>query len=533
MNGPAVALLLLLAGAAMRITAASRPGLWGDEIFSLAMATGHSLEHPAAEADPARGDFVEPPGAQSPGAFRRYAEQETPAAGAGRIVRAVLLSDTNPPLYYLLLDPWTRVFGTGDAALRFFSVWWSLLALPLLWLLGRDLGGVSAAWPACVLFAWSPVALYYSAEGRMYSLLWFFALSLGWLTLRLAGPDARPAHSALWLLAGAAGFLTHYFFAFVWLASTAWLWLRVPGVRRRLVAVLGAATLLIVSPWYLQVPASLARWRVSGAWLNGELSWPGALGHPLALAGGLLSGSSYLGGWEYAGWVVTAVLLAGVAGLVRRGAVREMFTGPVLLLWAWLAAACLGPLVFDLLRHTTTSEVPRYVLAALPAAILLAALLLSRLPAVPQVMLLGALLLAWLPGARRAAWPAVPRPSQPYRQVDARLLAWAAPGDLILVSSTPSGVVGVARYLDRDVPMASWVPQLETRPVEPDLRRLLAGRRRVALVKITHLGDPAPAEPWLAAHARRLGRDGFRRSGAEVSYYAPAQGDVFFPQTGD
>ena len=34
--------------------------LWVDELFSLAIATGHSLEHPAAAAKPALGDFVEP-----------------------------------------------------------------------------------------------------------------------------------------------------------------------------------------------------------------------------------------------------------------------------------------------------------------------------------------------------------------------------------------------------------------------------------------------------------------------------------------
>jgi hypothetical protein len=299
------------------------------------------------------------------------------------------------------------------------------------------------------------------------------------------------------------------------------------------VAGLAAATLVIVLPWYLQVPASLARWRVSGGWLAGELSWPGALAHPVVLAGGLLSGRSYLGGWAYADWAVAAALLVAAAALVRRGVLQEVFAGRVLLLWAWLAAASLGPLVFDLLRHTTTSAVPRYALAALPAAMLLAALVLVRLPTGPRLMLLGGILLAWLPGVRRAAWPAVPRPSQPYRQVDARLLGWAGPGDLVLVSSTPSGVVGVARYLDRPVPMVSWVPQLNTRQVESDLRHLLAGRRRVALVKISHLGDPAPAEPWLEAHARRLGRDTFRHSGAEVAYFVPAQGEVFFPETAD
>ena len=68
--------LMLLLGAALllRVMLALRPGLWGDEIFSLAMATGHSLEHPAAEADPALGDFVQPAGVEPSSTYRRYVE---------------------------------------------------------------------------------------------------------------------------------------------------------------------------------------------------------------------------------------------------------------------------------------------------------------------------------------------------------------------------------------------------------------------------------------------------------------------------
>ena len=46
--------------ALLRIDISYRSGLRPDELFSLAMATGHSLEHPAVEANPSLGDFVEP-----------------------------------------------------------------------------------------------------------------------------------------------------------------------------------------------------------------------------------------------------------------------------------------------------------------------------------------------------------------------------------------------------------------------------------------------------------------------------------------
>ena len=523
-----VVLALVLLAVLLRITAASRPGLWADEIFSLAMATGHSLEHPAAEANPALGDFVEPREAQSPAVFRRYAEHEERPVGVRRVIRAVLLSDTSPPLYYVLLNSWTRMFGTGDAALRLFSVWWAVLSLPLLWLLGREVGGSRVAWSACVLFSFSPVAIFYSVEGRMYSLLWFLGLSLAWLTLRLSTHGGRRWLPTLWVLTGVAGLLTHYFFAFGWLACLAWLWLG-GRVSRRHLAVLTGLTLLAVLPWFLEVPGSMARWRVTGGWLNGELHWPRALGQPFVLAGSLLSGRSYLGGSRWADRLAIGLFLVLALELVRRGVARRMFSDRVFLLWGWLGAACTGPLVFDLLQHTTTTNIPRYVLPGLPAAMLLAAVALSQLPPRIHVVVLAVVLLAWLPGSRAAVAARSPRPWEPYPELSARLEAWARPGDLVVVRSIPSGVVGVARYLKRDIPLAAWVAQLGVRQVPDDGELLLRGRRRVAVARIHQLGGPGPLEDWLGTHARLLGRETFRSSRAEVLYFGPLQGDSLFP----
>ena len=160
-------LAIFAAAALVRVGLVERHSLWADEVFSLAIATGHSLEHPAATADPALGDFVEPEGPVYAEEFKRYLAHENPPASPARVVRAVFLSDTNPPLYYLLLYGWTLVTGTSDAALRLFSTAWSLACLPLLAGVARRTGGGRAVLPSCILFALSPLAVYYSAEGRM------------------------------------------------------------------------------------------------------------------------------------------------------------------------------------------------------------------------------------------------------------------------------------------------------------------------------------------------------------------------------
>ena len=69
-------LLIFAFCALIRIGLVERHGLWVDEFFSLAMATGHSLEHPADRADPALGDYVEAPRALPPAAYSRYLEHD-------------------------------------------------------------------------------------------------------------------------------------------------------------------------------------------------------------------------------------------------------------------------------------------------------------------------------------------------------------------------------------------------------------------------------------------------------------------------
>ncbi|MEP6688556.1 MAG: glycosyltransferase family 39 protein [Gemmatimonadales bacterium] len=549
---PARVLLLVLCLAVMvRVGLALRPGLWGDEIFSLAMATGHSLEHPAAAGDASQGDFVEPRQVVASGLFRRYAEHDTPAASPRRVVRAVLLSDTNPPLYYLLLNVWTRAFGTGDVALRLCSVLWTVLAIPFIWLLGRDLGGERMGWTAALLFACSPVSLFYSIEGRMYALLWCLAAALGWTSLALHRRGARPALLAAWTTLAVCGLLTHYFFLFAWCAFVAWLALFPGRMRRMAVTALAGATVLIVAPWYIQVPASLARWRISGNWLDAPLPWPRGLTRPFELAWSMLAGGSFWGGSPAVDGALAVAYLILALFLLRAGRLRRVFAPERLLLWGWVAAAVLGPFVFDIVRQTSASLVPRYVLAGFPGAMLLAALGIEQLPGRMHTAFTALVLLAWTAGA----WPILAhraRPEAAYVALDAEIGAWAGPSDLVLVHSIPSGLIGMARYLDRDVPMASWIAPLGLRRVPNDLELLLHGRRRLALIQVHNLAQPAPAEAWLRANARLERREIYDGAAdrltsdttalnpmllaalrehklIEIFYFAPANGDEFFP----
>ncbi len=253
----------------------TREGLWVDEVFSLAGATGHSLEHPASEANPSFGDFQEPPQPVDPSYFRRYSEHEDPPASLSRVLRGVLISDTNPPLYYMLLHYWTRWLGTTDIALRLFSLFFALACFPVLWSLGRQLGGRRTAAFSCLFFSLSPVALQYSVEGRMYSLVWFLVLAMVWLILNLRKNGFHKINGPLLVLTGTSGLLTHYYFIFVFLAFAFWVLFDPGHLSRTKWLLLFLCMVILITPWYAYVPESLGRWRVTKDWLR----------HPVPLGG--------------------------------------------------------------------------------------------------------------------------------------------------------------------------------------------------------------------------------------------------------
>lgn len=490
-------LLLASVAALLRVALALHPGLWVDELFSLAMATGHSLEHPANEANAALGDFIEPPDPQPASKFRAYLEHDTPPAGLSRVIRAVQLSDTSPPLYYLVLNVWTRIFGSSDAALHLFSVVCALACLPLLWFLGFDLGGERTAWASCVFFTFSPVALYYAAEGRMYSLTWFIAIFLVWATLALSTRGPRPHLLILWVLSAGSGLLTHYFLAFVLAACVAWMLFYPNKMSRLHWAGLIAIAVLLVFPWYLHLPESLSRWRVTGGWLNHPLTWKAAIVNPVKLVWSYLSVSGIWGGSR--GDIPALGVYAFLLLLALRLGIGRLFIERWRLVWLWVLGSTLGPVVFDLLRGTDSSSIARYALPGLPAGILLLAMGTSMLPRKAYAAFLILLPLIWLPGVRKI-YLEPRRYWEPLQQVASHLNAWAEPQDLIIVHSIPSGVLGVARYLEAPTPIASWVVQLKQRRIPDDMYKIIAFRRRVALAMIHDLGEPSPAQEWLSQH---------------------------------
>jgi hypothetical protein len=162
---------------------------------------------------------------------------------------------------------------------------------------------------------------------------------------------------------------------------------------------------------------------------------------------------------------------------------------------------------------------PRYVLAGLPAGLALTAMALGRVPPVLRVGLLALIVVAALP-ADRALFTKPARYNHEFRQIATDLRAAGPATDVVaLVHSTPSGVLGVSRYADREARIASWVGQLRQRRVPESLHTLMGGYVTVVFIMIHAVGEPAPEEDWLRANATVV--SDVRRGGARLVTFRP------------
>lgn len=154
----------------------------------------------------------------------------------GDMLHAVKVSESNPPLYYVLSWGWAKAFGTGEVGLRSLTAIFGAATVPVGYLIGRQLASRRAGLLLAALVAVNPMLIWYSQEARSYALLVFFgALALYFFVRAL--DTGRGRDLALWALASALALCSHYFAVFP--IAIEGLWLLV-ALRHRWRAVLPA-----------------------------------------------------------------------------------------------------------------------------------------------------------------------------------------------------------------------------------------------------------------------------------------------------
>ena len=158
----------------------------------------------------------------------------------------------HPPVYFLGLNLWQQLAGTTEFGLRFFSLLWGVLFVPLLYGLTKRLAGERLGVLAALLATISPFMVAYAQEARMYTLLPCLAL-LALLTFwnGLERKD-QPLWWLAYLVVMTLGALTHYLFVLLWIATALYLVVDYLRLRKlRIWAIVAQGLPLIVSAVWL------------------------------------------------------------------------------------------------------------------------------------------------------------------------------------------------------------------------------------------------------------------------------------------
>lgn len=126
----------------------------------------------------------------------------------GKLIRSATI-EPNPPLYFIILHTWIKLFGGTELSIRLLSVLMGLSSIILLYLIGKELIDVRAGIGGALLMAVSPYHLFYTTYARMYALLLFLVLLSYYFFIKLLKEGRR---KWLWcyVLSTALSLYTHY-----------------------------------------------------------------------------------------------------------------------------------------------------------------------------------------------------------------------------------------------------------------------------------------------------------------------------------
>ncbi|MDO8672438.1 MAG: glycosyltransferase family 39 protein, partial [Dehalococcoidia bacterium] len=166
----------------------------------------------------------------------------------------------HPPFYYIVLHWWTQVAGASDWATRFPSVVFGTALVPLLFVVGKRLSGVSLGLFAAIIGALSPFLVHYSQEARDYSLA--VTLSLASIYFLVAAIErGGPRDWSIWGAVSVVSAYTEYLFLLVF-AAEAMSVVAFLILRRRRPSIHWLSAVLVV-------PVSLIPWLLYSRSLSG------------------------------------------------------------------------------------------------------------------------------------------------------------------------------------------------------------------------------------------------------------------------
>jgi mannosyltransferase len=122
--------------------------------------------------------------------------------------------DTSPPLYYLCLHTWMKIFGTGEVSIRALSFFFFILTCLFVYLIGKKLWDQKTGLLAALACFLNPFLFQYAFEGRMYAILLLSSTAATYFYLS--------KNQKAYILAATAVLYSHHFSIFVIFTHFLW-----------------------------------------------------------------------------------------------------------------------------------------------------------------------------------------------------------------------------------------------------------------------------------------------------------------------
>ena len=419
------------------------------------------------------------------------------------VLHELVINDVHPPLYYFIVHFWIKLFGDSEWSVRFISVLFGVLAIPLIFLVALQLFDRITGLFAAALLAVSQFHIGFSQEARMYALLVSLTLLSFYFFLKLL-EDGRRSRLALVAYVASSTLMMHthvYSFFIIIAQNTYFLTLAFTSReifkrtwKRWLLAQLGLALLFV--PWFFALLRQVSRVR-RGFWIPDEP--PRAILDALYLQ----AGSSDLA-WLLFPLVAVAVLSAWKA--VTKDAGTPESQSPfgeslsserlkIYLLLLWLISPIILPFLVS--KFSSPIFLPKYSIPALPAFMILAARGFSVVR-IHQLRMLAVVFILCFALIALRNYYGTTRKDQ-WRDAVTRLEERAEASDIILLNP-PSSVSAFNYYSRRTdlikIPFPDYKWDFKTETVAQYLKPVVEGRTRIWLV----LSQQNQLSPLISKH---------------------------------
>lgn len=288
--------------------------------------------------------------------------------------------DFNPPLYYLIVHYWMKLFGSSEISLRGISLIFYWLTIYCIYLFITNVMRVHSKrkWLYLLLAILNPILLYYAFEARMYTMLAFFATLSFYSFFR--------KQYKTFIVTTVLGLYTHYFMTFVLLGELLFNYFTKKRKFSKTELLKYVFPFLLFVPWILFV-LNVKDFSSQAFWIDKS-----TLGTFAQLIGFLYTGFDY--GLHFYHTMITLLsigltsfLIIGIWYLVKKTHIDKKLLF-YLILWS------IGiPIIVVLISFFKPIFFPRYVIFCSVGLVLLIIYILEHLHSTIRYLLLIVLLL--------------------------------------------------------------------------------------------------------------------------------------------